>query len=40
MASILTLATWISDGLFPQFFELHGRYGPEGPLQLYVQGWY
>ena len=23
--------------MFPQFF-LHGRYGPEGPLQLYVQG--
>ena len=26
--------------MFPQFFELHGRYGPEGPLQLYVQGGY
>ena len=26
--------------MFQLFFELHGRYGPEGPLQLFLQGGY
>ena len=26
--------------MFQQFFELHGRYGPEGQLQWHVQSWF